>query len=185
MPVGQVSPALAASLVAGTGRSFDDLSKAAETAKGFTPLPLPGARVELHTAVDRHIVPDRNVVGLIEGSDPTLKDQWVIVCAHYDHEGADGAQIANRPVGLVPKPRYDNNASNLVRRSDQWPFLQHGVPAVGSFTGLHPDYHTPYDRPEKINYEKLETIARLVHQASWNLANQASRPRAATTTLLP
>jgi len=64
-----------------------------------------------------------------------------------------------------------------VRRSDQWSFLQSGVPAVGIFTGLHPDYHTPYDRPEKINYEKLEKIARLVHQASWGLANAATRPK--------
>jgi len=52
------------------------------------------------------------------------------------------------------------------------------VPAVGFFTGLHPDYHTVYDRPEKINYAKLERIARLVHQASWNLANADARPKA-------
>ena len=39
-------------------------------------------------------------------------------------------------------------------------------------TGLHPDYHTVNDRPEKINYEKMEKIARLVHQTSWVLANK-------------
>jgi hypothetical protein len=38
-------------------------------------------------------------------------------------------------------------------------------------TGLHPDYHTRYDRPEKINYVKLEKVARLIHQASWDIAN--------------
>ena len=69
------------------------------------------------------------------------------------------------------KLRYDNNSSNLLRRSDQWPFLQNGVPALWFHTGLHPDYHTQYDRPEKVNYEKMEKIARLVHQASWVLAN--------------
>jgi hypothetical protein len=30
------------------------------------------------------------------------------------------------------KKRYDSNGSNLLRRSDQWPFLQRGVPAMGS-----------------------------------------------------
>ena len=70
------------------------------------------------------------------------------------------------PLGLDIKKRYDNNSSNLVRRSDQWPFLQRGVPALGFMTGLHPDYHTQYDRPEKINYAKMEKIARLIHQAS-------------------
>ena len=46
------------------------------------------------------------------------------------------------------------------------------MPALWFHTGLHPDYHTHYDRPEKINYEKMEKIARLVHQVSWVLANQ-------------
>jgi Zn-dependent M28 family amino/carboxypeptidase len=296
IPVAQISPALASSLVAGTNRTLDELSRSAETARGFTPIALPGARVELHTAVDRHIVPDRNVVALLEGSDPKLKDEWVIVSAHYDHNGADATQIfngaddngsgtvalieiaeayalaakegrrpkrsvlfaawnseergllgawayteqplaplsttaavlnmdmigrneeiplgggqrfaglevqtaesnvnalnlmafskvpdiaaavekANAGIGLDLKKRYDNNSSNLVRRSDQWPFLQRGVPAMGFITGLHPDYHTQYDRPEKINYVKMEKIARLVHQVSWDIANADARPK--------
>jgi hypothetical protein len=39
-----------------------------------------------------------------------------------------------------------------------------------------------YDRPEKINYLKMEKIARLIHQASWNLANAAARPKNSATT---
>jgi hypothetical protein len=296
IPVAQISPALASSLVAGTNRTLDELSRSAETVRGFTPITLPGARVELHTAVDRHVVPDRNVVALLEGSDPRLKNEWVIVSAHYDHNGADATQIfngaddngsgtvalieiaeayalaakegrrpkrsvlfaawnseergllgawayteqplapldtiaavlnmdmigrneeiplgggqrfaglevqtaesnvnalnlmafsrvpditatvekANAGLGLDLKKRYDNNSSNLVRRSDQWPFLQRGVPAMGFITGLHPDYHTQYDRPEKINYVKMEKIARLVHQVSWDIANADARPK--------
>jgi hypothetical protein len=295
IPVAQISPALAESLVAGTTRTLDELSRSAEVAHGFTPLPLPGVRVDLHTAVDRHTVPDRNVVALLEGSDPRLKNEWVMVTAHFDHNGADGTQIFNgaddngsgvvalieiaeayalaakeghRPrrsvlfaawnseergllgawayteqplapldtiaavlnmdmigrneeipvgggprfagldvqtaesnsnalnlmafskvpdvtaivertnggIGLELKKRYDNNSSNLMRRSDQWPFLQRGVPAMGFITGLHPDYHTQYDRPEKINYVKMEKIARLVHQVSWEIANSDARP---------
>jgi hypothetical protein len=56
-------------------------------------------------------------------------------------------------------------------------FLNHGVPALWFHTGLHPDYHTAFDRPEKIDYGKMERVARLVHQLSWNLAGQAARPR--------
>ena len=85
---------------------------------------------------------------------------------------------ANAGIGLELKKRYDNNSSNLLRRSDQWPFLQRGVPAMGFITGLHPDYHTQYDRPEKINYVKMEKIARLVHQVSWDIANSDARPKA-------
>ena len=88
---------------------------------------------------------------------------------------------ANGGIGLELKKRYDNNSSNLLRRSDQWPFLQRGVPAMGFITGLHPDYHTQYDRPEKINYVKMEKIARLVHQVSWDIANADAKPKPPST----
>src|SRR5437016_1526982 len=84
---------------------------------------------------------------------------------------------ANREFDLTLRMDYDNNASNLLRRSDQWPFLQRGVPAVFLHTGLHPDYHTTADRPERIDFAKMERIARLVYQASWDLAQNESRPR--------
>jgi Zn-dependent M28 family amino/carboxypeptidase len=72
--------------------------------------------------------------------------------------------------------RYDNNRSNLLRRSDHWPFLQNDVPAVWFHTGLHPDYHTPNDVADRIEYEKMTRIVQLVHQTSWNLANADDRP---------
>ena len=85
--------------------------------------------------------------------------------------------VAGTGKSLELKKRYDNNASQLVRRSDQWPFLQSGVPALGFMTGLHPDYHTQYDRPEKINYPKMEKIVRLIFLTSMELANSNVRLR--------
>jgi len=85
-------------------------------------------------------------------------------------------QRANEPIGLTLRLRYDNNVSQLMRRSDHWPFLNNGVPAVWMFTGLHPDYHMPTDDADRINYPKMEKVGRLVYQASWDLANAASRP---------
>jgi Zn-dependent M28 family amino/carboxypeptidase len=87
---------------------------------------------------------------------------------------------ANQSYGLRLKKEYDNNPSNLLRRSDHWPFLQHGVPGIWFHTGLHPDYHTVNDRPERINYPKMEKITRLVHQVSWDLAQGGTRPRVST-----
>ena len=81
--------------------------------------------------------------------------------------------------------RYENNRSNLLRRSDQWPFLQRGVPALFFHTGLHPDYHTMNDRPERINYKKMQRITRLVHQASWDLANRTARPKMLEKRVIP
>ena len=85
-------------------------------------------------------------------------------------------EAANAAYGLELELDYDNNASNLLRRSDHWPFLHRGVPAIWFHTGLHPTYHTVDDTPDRIEYEKMETIARFVHRASWSLADADGRP---------
>ena len=294
IPAGQISIALAEQLVKGTGKSLVTLARAAESSRA--PLVLPGVSVTITTALQRTVVPDRNVVAMLEGSDPVLKDEYVLIAAHPDHNGADGAQIFNgaddngsgtvgllaiadayaraaaqgiRPkrsilfialnseergplmgawgyaeapvvplartvamlnmdmigrneeippnggarfrglpvqsadanrnsvnlygfsrsntltaaiersnaaIKLTLEKRYDNNISQLLRRTDMWAFQQSGVPAVTFATGLHPDYHRVEDRPERIEYDKMERIVRLVHQASWDLANAPDRP---------
>ena len=63
-------------------------------------------------------------------------------------------------------------ATTSISRSAAGGRTAASFPAVGS----RPDYHRAGDRPERINYEKMETIARMVHQMSWNLAQQDSRP---------
>jgi hypothetical protein len=83
----------------------------------------------------------------------------------------------NADTKLLLKFRYDFNAEDLMRRSDQWSFMQKGIPGIFFFTGLHPDYHTPRDTPDKINYPKLEKIARLVYLTTVDLANAANRPQ--------
>jgi hypothetical protein len=78
---------------------------------------------------------------------------------------------ANRSVGLTLKEDYDVGAQDLLHRSDQWPFLRHGIPAVFLTTGLHPDYHTPRDEPARIDFGKLERVARLAARAAWIVAD--------------
>jgi hypothetical protein len=299
IPSGQISVALAQTIVRGSGKSLAELARASDNAKGSAPIPLPGIMAALVTSVQRTVVRDRNVVAMLEGSDTTLKNQWVVISGHPDHDGAFGDQIwngaddngsgtvglvaiaeayamaakegrrprrsilfaafnseergllgawafteaplvplaqivavlnmdmigrneevpigggnrfrglpvqtaesnnnsvtllgwsrsaaltsaverANAAYGLTLKKSYDNNISNLIRRSDHWPFIQRGVPGIWLHTGLHPDYHTIYDDPEKINYPKMEKITRLVHQVSWDLAQGGERPRMAT-----
>jgi hypothetical protein len=83
---------------------------------------------------------------------------------------------ANQQVGLDLKFRYDDTPENLLRRSDQWPFLQKGIPALFLHTGDHPDYHRPTDTAEKVNYPKMEKIVKLVYLAVDALGNAAKRP---------
>ena len=106
IPAAQISPALASILIRGTNRTLADLSRSAEVAaRPGGPLAIAGPQVALAPSVNRHIVPDRSIVALLEGSDPQLKQEVVIVSAHHDHEGADGNQMFNGA---------DDNASGSV-----------------------------------------------------------------------
>jgi hypothetical protein len=80
---------------------------------------------------------------------------------------------ANDTVGLTLKEDYDYGVHNLVQRSDNWPFLSHGIPALFLTTGLHPDYHTPDDDAARIDFGKLTRIARLAARAAWIIADGA------------
>jgi Zn-dependent M28 family amino/carboxypeptidase len=296
IPAVQVSSDFAERLLQLAGKRLSDLAHQAEADGGVTSVPISGIEVRVAAAVDRNTVDVHNVLGLIEGSDPLLKNDWIIIGAHFDHTGAEPtrtfngaddnasgvagilevaeayalarsqgpgprrsillagwnaeergllgawaftnrpavplehivavlnmdmigrdeevppnggtrftgldpqtaasnhnavhvmgysrsadlrqtAELANRSIGLDLRFRYDNNRSNLLRRSDHWPFLFRGVPALFIHTGLHPDYHTERDRPETLNYEKMERIVRLVYQMSWHLADAPERPR--------
>jgi hypothetical protein len=94
----------------------------------------------------------------------------------YSPEFARMAEQANDSIRLTIKQDYDRDAQNLVRRSDNWPFLAHGIPAVFLTTGLHPDYHTPDDDTERIDFPKLERITELAARLTW-MAASGDAPR--------
>jgi peptidase M28-like protein len=94
----------------------------------------------------------------------------------YAPDLARMAEIANEVTHLTLKEDYDRDAQNLVRRSDNWPFLRHGVPAVFLTTGLHPEYHTPDDDTGRIDFAKLERIAELASRLVW-MAADGEAPR--------
>lgn len=57
-------------------------------------------------------------------------------------------------------------------RSDHYNFAKNNVPVIFYFNGVHADYHKSTDTVDKINYEKMEKITRLVFHTAWQLANQ-------------
>jgi hypothetical protein len=50
----------------------------------------------------------------------------------------------------------------LLDRSDYGPFRSRQIPYLFFSTGENPSYHTPNDRPETLNYPKLEAISRVI-----------------------
>jgi len=72
-------------LVEMAGLSLDELREAAYN-RDFEPVPL-GVTTSIAMDVDVQRVQSANVLGLIPGSDPDLKDEVVILSAHHDHLG--------------------------------------------------------------------------------------------------
>jgi Zn-dependent M28 family amino/carboxypeptidase len=76
---------IARRLLADSGQDFDALLKQAQT-RDFKPITLP-VRMQGHIASKIRPFDSQNVIALLPGSDPRLKDQAVIYTAHYDHLG--------------------------------------------------------------------------------------------------
>jgi Zn-dependent M28 family amino/carboxypeptidase len=89
----------------------------------------------------------------------------------YSPDFAALARRANEAVGLMVKEEYDGDAQNLIQRSDNWPFLKRGIPALFFTTGLHPDYHTPDDDTDRLDFAKLERITELASRLTWLVAD--------------
>jgi aminopeptidase YwaD len=64
--------------------------------------------VTLATDVVRAEVPSYNVVGVLEGSDPILKNETIIIGAHYDHLGRGGEGSLAPKVGEIHHGADDN-----------------------------------------------------------------------------
>jgi hypothetical protein len=85
----------------------------------------------------------------------------------------DVVESQNREVGLRLNYKWDDDAAlNIFFRSDQYPFVLQGIPAVWWFTGFHPDYHQVTDTADKINYAKMARILRLALRSGVAFANR-------------
>jgi hypothetical protein len=239
-----------------------------------------GHKVDIRLSLERFESPSVNIIGVVRGTDPKLRDEYVLFSSHQDHDGVryaiDGDSIwngaddnASTSVALlaiarafVKQPakrsvlfvfhgaeergllgsRYHaahpvvpiqnivavlngdmigrnnpdsaallgsqpphRNSSELVQmalaanaatgafhidslwdrpthpegwyfRSDHVPYARVGVPALMFSTNLHPDYHTPRDEPQRIDYPKLLHMTKWMYETGWMVANAAKRP---------
>ena len=102
--------------------------KKAAIGKDFKPATLSGATASFKIENMLRKIDSNNVVAKLEGSDPALKDQYVIYTAHWDHLGRDpelkGDQIyngaadnASGSAGLLEIARAYTKVSPAPRRS--------------------------------------------------------------------
>lgn len=276
-------PDLIKALARMMGKQSADLTSPAK--KQLKPMQIP-ASAEVRLRVDvKEAPPAQNVVGVLEGADPKLKDEYVIFSAHYDHlKTADNGEVFNgadddgsgtvsvleiaqafsvgpRPkrsilivfhtgeelglfgsefntdyepvvplarlvadfnIDMVGRSRPDGdddprdraltdkdsiyiigadklstelnqlneqtnsetarlrfdytyndekNPERFYYRSDHYNYAKHGIPVIFYFTGVHRDYHKSTDDVDKIDFEKMERIDRMIFATGWRVAN--------------
>ncbi|QCR23848.1 M28 family metallopeptidase [Pontibacter sp. SGAir0037] len=84
-------------LFAAAGKDFNQL-KASALQKNFKPIPL-NAKATFNIKNALREIKSKNAIAKLEGSDPQLKDEYIVYTAHWDHLGKDetlkGDQIYN------------------------------------------------------------------------------------------
>src|SRR5215471_16259994 len=70
---------------------------------------LPTVQIAVATEIIRTRKTVRNVIGALPGSDPALRNEWVVVGAHYDHLGlGDRNSLAPSQIGQIHHGADDN-----------------------------------------------------------------------------
>ncbi len=272
-----VSPMIAQQILQSAGHSLTALRQRALGDSLFSPVFVDEVNISAAARVIRERRTTENVLGLVEGSDPVLKNEAIVISGHYDHVGMNAAgsvfygadddasgtsavielaeafasnpvrpkrsilfltvtaeekgmfgssfYVANPAVPLertvsnlnmdmigrvdsahaATGPQYvyvigsdkisteldsilnvanreterlafdytyndERDPNNFYRRSDHYNFAKNGIPVVFFFTGLHEDYHRPTDTADKLLYDRMASITRVVFTTAWKLA---------------
>lgn len=81
-----INPARAEKLFAGSGHTFAEILALADQGKPLPRFALP-ASVRANVKFESKKLESQNVVGLLPGTDPLLKNEYVVLSAHLDHIG--------------------------------------------------------------------------------------------------
>ncbi|MFC1477226.1 M28 family peptidase [candidate division KSB1 bacterium] len=57
-------------------------------------------------------------------------------------------------------------------RSDQFPYIQYGIPAVWFFCGTTRDYHQAGDTVDRADFSKMERVTRLAYLVAYEIGNK-------------
>src|SRR6185437_5134335 len=76
----------AAAVLAGTGHTIEEITQLVADKKPLPTFAIPGA-LRASARLKRDRIESENIVGMVEGSDPKLKNEYVVMSAHLDHLG--------------------------------------------------------------------------------------------------
>lgn len=89
--LGAISVQGAQRLFMGARKTYDEVIKAAAKSKGDPPRFALATSLDITLRTETQLTESRNVAGLLEGSDPKLKNEVVVLSAHLDHIGVSSS----------------------------------------------------------------------------------------------
>ena len=86
-------------------------------------------------------------------------------------------EINLKHIGLDLDYRFnkEDDPNRYYYRSDHYNFAKNNIPVIFYFNGVHEDYHKTSDTIEKIDFNKIERITKLIFLTAWELANRDQR----------
>ncbi|MBX2974862.1 MAG: M20/M25/M40 family metallo-hydrolase [Ignavibacteriaceae bacterium] len=108
-PIIYVDNTVASALLEGSFRSLKrDLQKLDSTLKPIS-YEVKEKTVSVDIKFHANLIPSQNIVGYIEGTDPELKKEYIVVGAHFDHVGLGHFGAMNRKdIGKIHNGADDN-----------------------------------------------------------------------------
>lgn len=90
----RISRAGAEKIFKGSEVSLDELFEKADRGERTGSFPIPG-EIRIQSSSQHQHLESPNVIGMVRGSDPDLRDELVLLIAHLDHVGRRGDEIYN------------------------------------------------------------------------------------------
>ncbi len=281
VPVFYISSEIANHILKPSGKTVSRLRSEIDQTGKPTSFDVPNATVSLRVDFSEKIVETENVCAMLEGSDEAMKNEAIVITAHYDHIGTgasgniyngaddDGSgttavlalaeafaknaikpkrslifmtvsgeekgllgsdyytqhptfplkhTIANLNIDMIGRmggdyehsdnPNYiyvigsdkispdldsvlkvenaltenllldykynrEDDPNRFYYRSDHYNFAKNNIPVIFFFNGTHEDYHGIHDEVDKIHFEKMAKVTRLIFAIGWNLSNRS------------
>ncbi len=124
-----------------------------------------------------------DMIGRFDPTHPTGSENYVyiigsnLISQELHDINARVNELTDTKLELDERFNSKDDPNQFYRRSDHWNFGKHSIPFIFFFTGTHEDYHGQDDEAEKIEYDRMARITRLIFATAWQVANQDERPR--------
>ena len=121
--------------------------------------------IDMIGRIDENHAPDSNYVYIIGSDKLSTELHGLSEKTNKTYSGIDFDYTYND----------ENDPNRFYYRSDHYNFAKNNIPVIFYFTGVHEDYHQPTDTVDKIIFQKMEKIARLIFHTAWEIANREER----------